>query len=442
MTLAEATRKAGVIGSGGAGFPTHVKLERPVEDVIVNGAECEPLLYSDQVVMETRTDRVMAGLRLVLSDFARRGVEPKATICVKGKYKKSVAAFRAAIGRDEPIRVLELENVYPSGDEQFLVYEATGRIVPEVGIPPMVNALVMNVGTLAQVAEAQDGRPVTERMMTIGGEVENPFVAPVPVGTPFSAILQAAMPKIEDYVLLVNGPMMGRITEDHEEVTTKTMGGLFVLPRRQSHVSRMSRPLSTEIRLSKSVCEVCRYCTDFCPRFLLGHGLEPHKVMRVINYDRDLDTKTITSAWLCCECGVCDLWACPMFLSPRVIFRQFKKRLAAAGIRNPHNNADVTVDHYRKFRGIPTDRLTKRLGLSMYDHRPQSQAPRVEPNKARIRLDQHVGAPAEPMVQQGQKVARGQMIGAIPEGKLGAAYHASIEVRVSQVTEQSITIER
>ncbi|MDH5508724.1 MAG: 4Fe-4S dicluster domain-containing protein [Nitrospinota bacterium] len=442
MILAAAAREAGVIGAGGAGFPTHVKLARPVEDVIVNGAECEPLLFSDQVVMETMTARVMAGLRLVLADFSGRGVAPRATICVKKKYIKAVAAFRDAIRAEEPIRVLELENVYPSGDEQFLVYEATGRVVPEGGIPPMVNALVMNVGTLVQVADANDGKPVTERMMTVGGEVENPFVAPVPVGTPFDAILKAAKAKIDDYVLLVNGPMMGRITGDTTEVTTKTMGGLFVLPRRQSHVSRMSRSLSTEIRLSKSVCEVCRYCTDFCPRYLLGHGLEPHKVMRVINYDRDLETKTITSAWLCCECGVCDLWACPMFLSPRIIFRQFKKRLAVAGIKNPHAASELTVDHYRKFRGIPTDRLTKRLGLSIYDIRPESMTGGVETGRVRIRLDQHVGAPSAPMVKAGQNVTRGQMIGAIPEGKLGAVYHASIDGKVSQVTDKFITIEQ
>jgi Na+-translocating ferredoxin:NAD+ oxidoreductase RnfC subunit len=442
MTLGEAVRRAGVIGAGGAGFPTHVKLERPVEDVIVNGAECEPLMFSDQALMETKADRVIAGLRLVLDDFAKRGVNPKAAVCAKKKYKTAIAALGAAIGQDRRIRILELENVYPSGDEQFLVYEATGRIVPEGGIPPMVNALVMNVGTLAQVATADEGKPVTERLVTIGGEVENPCVASVPVGTPFSAILAAAKPSIEDYVLLVNGPMMGRITADASDVTTKTMGGLFVLPRRQSHVSRMSRPLTAEIKLSKAVCEACRYCTDFCPRFLLGHGLEPHKVMRVINYDRDLDTKTITSAWLCCECGVCDLWACPMFLSPRIILRQFKRRLAQAGIRNPHNRTDVSVDHYRQFRGIPANRLTQRLGLTKYDVRPVTITARIDPARVRIRLDQHVGAPAEPVVRVGERVAQGRQVAAIPANKLGAAYHASIGGKVTEVTETFIAIEQ
>ena len=441
MTLAEAAKNAGIIGAGGAGFPTHVKLEKPVEDVIVNGAECEPLIFSDQTLMETQADRVTAGLRLVLDDFAKRGVSPKAAICVKKKYKSAIAAFRSAIGADGRIRILELENVYPSGDEQFLVYEATGRIVPEGGIPPMVNALVMNVGTLTQVAAAAEGIPATERLVTVGGEVENPFVAQVPVGTAFSTLIAAAKPAITDYVLLVNGPMMGRISTDENEVTTKTMGGLFVLPRRQSHVSRMNRPVSTEIRISKAACEACRYCTDFCPRYLLGHGLEPHKIMRVINYDRDLDTKTITSAWLCCECGACDLWACPMFLSPRVIFRQFKKRLAQAGIRNPHNRTDLTPDHYRQFRGIPTHRLTQRLGLTKYDVRPPMAAP-VAPGKARIRLDTHVGAPAEPVVAVGQRVALGARVGAIPEKKLGAAYHASIAGKVTEVTDKYVTIEQ
>ncbi|MDH4183608.1 MAG: 4Fe-4S dicluster domain-containing protein [Nitrospinota bacterium] len=442
MNLTEAVKAAGIIGAGGAGFPTHVKLQRPVEDIIVNGAECEPLIFSDQVVMETMARQVLAGLRLVIADFTARGQSPKATICVKKKYKASLAALRAEIREGDPIRILELENVYPSGDEQFLVYEATGRVVPEGGIPPMVNALVMNVGTLAQVAAAADGAPVTERMVTIGGDVENPCVASVPVGTPFSAILQAAKPAIEDYVLLVNGPMMGRLADDMNDVTTKTMSGLFALPRRHSHVSRMRRPLSTEIKISKASCEVCRYCTDFCPRYLLGHGLEPHKIMRVINYDRDLDTKTITSAWLCCECGVCDLWACPMALSPRIIFRQFKRRLAQAGIKNPHDRANTAPDHYRKYRGVPTNRLTQRLGLTAYDKRPGRLAEKIEPQLVRIRLDQHIGAPARPVVAVGEKVEAGQLIGDIPEGKMGARYHASIGGKVARVTDKFITIER
>jgi len=441
MGMAEMARDAGVIGAGGAGFPTHVKLENPVDTVIVNGAECEPMMHGDQQVMESRTADMLGALRAIAAEFEdKRKDKVRAIVGVKKKYKKAIEAIREKIAPDGGVEILELPNVYPAGDEQFLVYEATGRIVPEGGIPPMVSALVVNAGTLVHLSDAMRGRPVTERMMTIGGEVDAPQVVSVPIGTPLSEIVPKLGPKVADYVILVNGPMMGRITENMDEVTTKTMGGLFVLPKKHSHVSRMRRPLSTEIRLSKAACEVCRYCTDFCPRFLQGHALEPHKVMRVINYDRDLDTKTITSAWLCCECGACDLWACPMFLSPRVIFRQFKQKLKEAGIKNPNNRRELEIDPMRKFRGIPAERLTTRLGLSEYDIRPPYAEAVWQTLRVKISLNQHVGAPARPAVAAGDTVEKGQLIADIPEGQLGAAYHASIAGRVSVVKDNYIEI--
>lgn len=439
--IADIAREAGIIGAGGAGFPTHVKLANPVDTVIVNGAECEPLMFGDQYTMETRAGEMIGALRAIIADFAKkRGEKTRAVVGIKRKYKASVKAIRAAIGDGGDIEILELDNVYPAGDEQFLVYEATGRIVPEGGIPPMVGALVMNVGTLVNLAAAMGNKPVTHRLVTLGGAVKNPCVVSLPIGTLFADIAQKMEPLINDYALLVNGPMMGRIATTMDGSTTKTTGGLFVLPKDHSHVRRMTRPLSTEIRIAKSTCEVCRYCTDFCPRYLAGHSLEPHKIMRVINYDRDLDVKTITSAWLCCECGVCDLWACPMFLSPRVIFREFKRRLREAGIKNPHNRSELTADYYRQYRGVPTDRLARRLELSEYDVRPPFNSSPWSVNRVRIALNQHVGAPAVPIVKAGDRVRCGDLIAEIPEGKLGARYHASIDGTVGEVGERGVEI--
>ncbi len=442
-SLADIARDAGIIGAGGAGFPTHVKLLKPVGTIIMNGAECEPLMFGDQFVMETYAELLLRGARLVLEEFnASLDTPARVVICLKRKYERAIEAIRSGIRENEQIEIFELDNIYPSGDEQYLVYEVTGRIVPEGGIPPMVDALVSNVGTLMQLAEAADGKPVTDRYITIGGEVDNPSIAKVPIGAPFSEIIPMAGPKADDYVILVNGPMMGRITTNLDEVTTKTMGGLFLLPKRHSFVSRMSRPLSTEIRISKGVCEACEYCTDFCPRYLQGHALEPHKIMRVINYDRDLDTATITQSALCCECGICDHWACPMALSPRVIYKEFKKRLAEQGIKNPHNRSELTIDEHRQYRGTPTDRLTARLGLTEYDHRPPVVNEGWDVSSVRITLDQHIGAPSQPVVDKGDRVNKGQLIADIPKDALGARYHASIDGKVKQVTDRWIAIER
>lgn len=438
---ARAAREAGVIGSGGAGFPAHVKLEKPVDTVIANGAECEPLLYGDQWLMETRAAEVIAGLRLILDDFESRGGKPvKGVVAVKEKYTAAREALAIAASGDGRISFLPLPNVYPSGDEHFLTFEATGRIVPEGGIPLMVGAVVHNVGTLSQIAQAARGEPVTGRVMTLGGAVDNPMIAEVPIGTPLSHLVAAMRPKVDDYVLLVNGPMMGRIADDSEEPTTKTMGGLFVLPARHPHVMRMKRPLSTEMRISRAACEACRFCTDFCPRALLGHALEPHKIVRVINYDKT-DHATVTSSWLCCECGVCDLWACPMALSPRVIYRAFKKKLKEAGINNTHKRSELTADSYRPFRGVPVERLVARLVLSEFERRPPV-GEIAAPEKVMLRLDQNVGAPSEPVVTKGGKVKKGDVVAEIPQGKLGARVHASIAGTVADVTAKSVVIQR
>lgn len=439
-TLAGFARQAGIIGAGGAGFPTHIKLASAVNTVIVNGAECEPLMCGDLHLMETRADDIVGTLKKVMAEISERtGSEVKGVIGVKKKYENAVTTFKDHAVK-HGVSVLELDNVYPAGDEHYLVFEATGRAVPEGGIPLDVGAVVMNVGTMVNIAEAVNGKPVTERLVTLGGAVDRPKVASIPIGTAFSEIIPRLGVRIDDYVILVNGPMMGRVTEDLSEVVTKTTGGLFVLPKNHSHVMRMTRPLSTEIRIGKSACEVCRYCTDFCPRYLLGHRLEPHKIMRVINYDRDLDSDTITSAWLCCECGLCDLWACPMFLSPRVIYREFKRRLKDAGIKNPHRRAGLKQDFYRPFRGVPADRLMRRLGLCEYDIKPPFDPAPWPVSSVRIHLNQHIGAPAIPVVKHGEKVAKGQLIGEIPDGKLGARYHASIDGTVTAINKSYIEI--
>ena len=441
--LADIAREAGIIGAGGAGFPTHVKLSSKVDSVIINGAECEPLMQGDQYLMESRAESLASTLAAVADDLSSiAGKQVKAVFGVKEKYKKQVALLKDLSKKSGAFTVLELPNVYPAGDEQFLVYEATGRIVPEGGIPLHVGAVVMNVGTLANLADAMDGNSVTHRIVTLGGEIANPQVASIPIGMPLSVIIPMMGPKSEDYAILLNGPMMGRITNDLNEVITKTTGGVFLLPKNHSHVYRMSRPLSTEIRLGKSACEACRYCTDFCPRYLQGHAIEPHKIMRVMNYDRDLDTDTITAAWLCCECGVCDLWACPMFLSPRVFFREFKKRLSAAGIKNPHSNADLSIDYYRQYRGVPADRLLRRLGLSEYEVKSAFNTVSLNVDEVRIPLNQHIGALAAPIVAVGDKVKSGQLVAEIPEGKLGARYHASISGSVAEVNASFIRIKK
>jgi Na+-translocating ferredoxin:NAD+ oxidoreductase RnfC subunit len=267
MTVPEAVKAMGVVGAGGGGFPTHVKLSRRVEVVIANGAECEPLLGNDKLVMEEEAEAVVAGLCLAMeATGARKGV-----IALKGRGSPVEEALRKASQGKEGLSIFSLGDYYPAGDEFLLVREVTGRIVPEGGIPPSVGVVVLNVETLRNIARAVEGKPVIERTLTCQGEVRRPSVLRVRVGTPFEKVLEyCGGATVDDFVLLVGGPMMGLVTTDLKAPVTKTTSGLFVLPRDHVLVQKKTLPLPFIIRQSKTACCQCTYCTEFCPGIFWG----------------------------------------------------------------------------------------------------------------------------------------------------------------------------
>jgi RnfABCDGE-type electron transport complex C subunit len=440
-------KDAGVVGAGGAGFPTHVKIAAQVDTVIGNGAECDPLLRSDQQLMANRAPEVIEGLRLVMqASGAERGV-----IALKREYTRAVAALQRATRHDENISLHLMESHYPAGDEFVLVYEVTGRLVPEAGLPLHVGCIVQNVGTLFNIARAQKGIPVTHRLLTVTGAVNEPKTLNLPIGTPIGeAVAWAGGIKIprwttrseEDYAVVVGGPMMGWLAQSLSEPITKTTTGLIVLPRNSPVVRSLGRPLGSWVKRGRSTCDQCRDCTDLCPRYLLGHDLEPHKVMRSINYGLTEPTAIITAAVLCCECRLCEAYACPLELSPMAYYKEIKRQLAAQGWENViHKRSDLTPHPMREYRRVPMERLVARLGLTEYE---KCSCPLDErehqPKHVTIPLKQHIGATSRPVVKVSDGVQRGDLIARISEGKLGANVHASISGRVEAVTGEHIVI--
>ncbi|MDQ7822129.1 MAG: SLBB domain-containing protein [Candidatus Eremiobacteraeota bacterium] len=434
--LVEKVKSAGVVGAGGAGFPTHVKYQAKVEYVIANGAECEPLLYCDQSLMALEAEKIVAGLRLAVEQ-----VQAKAGfIALKAKYRSAKGALEKAIKGCANIHLHTMESFYPAGDEQVLVYEVLGRVVPEGGIPLQVGVVVNNVATLVNVAQAHEGIAVTRRWLTIHGEVKNPLTCELPVGTLIGeAIALAGGALTDDYTILVGGPMMGVVGSDNDPVT-KTTSGILVLPPEHPHILRKVQHPNGILRRSKASCDQCMYCTELCPRYLLGHAMKPHLIMRSIPYGI-ADSTIATSSYLCCECGLCTFYACPLFLSPGMINAMLKKELGGKNVKNPHRRADVSPYPFRDERKISTRRLLERIGLSRYD----APAPFVRtdymPTRVRIPLKQHLGAPALPAVKAGAMVREGDLVGEIPEGKLSARVHASIPGMVMEA-EGEIVIER
>jgi Na+-translocating ferredoxin:NAD+ oxidoreductase RnfC subunit len=448
-------REAGVAGAGGAGFPTHVKLSASVDTVIGNGAECEPLLTCDQSIMAARAADVVTGLRLAMeATGAASGI-----IALKAEYRDAVTALRRELSRASVgpgIRLHYLAPVYPAGDEHVLVYEVMRRLVPEAGLPLNVGVVVQNVGTLAQIAAAVRGEPVTHRWLTIAGEVNEPKTVRVPVGTSIAdaialagglrgprgrtaPVREASMSAQGDLAVVTGGPMMGKIAWDVQEPVNKTTSGILVLKRSGNVIRYLATPAKNWVRRGRSTCDQCRDCTELCPRYLLGHSLQPHEVMRSINYGLTAKPEIVTRAVLCCECRLCEAFACPLELSPMAYYRSIKQELAASGWRNTqHRRADLNPVANRDYRLIPAHRLLQHLGLSEYERQGapldlRSCSPLVV--TIPLRLPLAAAAPAIPLVAVGDRVHQGQLLAEIPDGKVGARVHASMDGQVKEIAE-------
>ncbi|MDP3544355.1 MAG: SLBB domain-containing protein, partial [Elusimicrobiota bacterium] len=185
--FARLIREAGVVGAGGAGFPSYVKAASKADTVIVNAAECEPLLQKDQELLARHTEEVLEGLALLMgSTGAARGV-----VAIKDKHPELIAGVESAIKGRPGLEVKRLRDVYPAGDEYCLVYEVTGRLIPAGGIPIQVGVVVNNVETLYNMARAAS-TPVVDTWFTVAGAVRRPCTVKVPIGTSYAEALALA----------------------------------------------------------------------------------------------------------------------------------------------------------------------------------------------------------------------------------------------------------
>jgi Na+-translocating ferredoxin:NAD+ oxidoreductase RnfC subunit len=436
--VAKLAREAGVVGAGGAGFPTHVKLNAHVDYIILNGAECEPLITVDQVLILKDSARLAAMLEEVRKDLGAK----EAIIAIKAKHKEAVKEAENAIKPYPAIRFAPLGDFYPAGDEFVLVYETTERQIPHGGLPLEVGVVVLNVETLWNLAEAREGIPVTRKWVTVSGAVNIPGTLHVPLGTSIKELIElAGGPTVSDYEIINGGPMMGKLVTNIKEPVVKTTKGLLVLPKTNPVIQNRIRPLSAILRQAQSLCCQCQMCTDLCPRNLLGYKINPNKTILSASYKWQLSRSQITESFLCSECGVCDLYACPMGLSPRRINQALKGELVRQGIKNPYKGSKAFVNPWRSFRRIPTKRLISRLDLASY-HTPESiREIDIRPDIVEIPLKQHVGVPARPIVFPGDRVEVGQLIAEIPEeGKLSSNLFASVSGVITEVTEEKILI--
>ncbi len=432
-------REAGVIGAGGGGFPSYKKLTAPVEHIIANGVECEPLLYKDREVMLQETERMMHGLDLVHELTGASNV----TIAIKNK-NKDAAEFIKPMANKRGYKIFITKNVYPAGDEYILVYDITGRRIPPNGIPLMVGCLVNNVETLVNISYASEDIPVTEKYITVAGAVKNPVTVKVPVGASFSDCFELAGGfTTNSPVILTGGVMMGGVETDISLPVGKTLGGLIALPSDHTLAVRKSSPQKVYNKTGHSTCDQCSFCTQLCPRYILGYPIQPHLVMRALQMTGE--AKEMLNMWAaaCCECNVCSLFACPEKLDPKNIcadnklrFREEKKGFTKAQMEEAFRD----VHPAREGREIPISNLYQRLGLKPYDRKAEFISFNNKIRQVNIPLKYNFGKAGEPVVRAGTRVRAGQLIASPAENDPGVPVHSSIDGIVKSVGQGNIII--
>ena len=392
--LQDIIQQNGVVGAGGAGFPTYMKLTDKANTILMNCAECEPLLKLHRQLLEKHAYEIMKTFHMIQETVGAS----EAIIGIKKSYVQTIHALNQHIEEFPGMRLHLLDEVYPMGDEVVLIYEATGRVVRPGGLPIEQGVAVFNVETVYNVYRAvEEKQPVTDKYVSVVAEVSDPVTVRVPLGCTLEEVVaQAGSTTVKDPVYFVGGPMMGRIGNGSDPVT-KTTNAILVLPKDHLIVAKKQRTSSIDLKRAASICCQCNTCTDLCPRHNLGHPIDPAKFMRAASNNdfRDLNP--------------------PQGVQPK------------------------PVQESREYRKVPEERLMARLGLTRYDKDAPLKEELVQVKKVRILLSQHIGAPAQAVVKAGDEVTRGQMI-AQPAQGLSVGIHASVSGKVTEVTDRYIII--
>ena len=296
-------REAGIVGMGGATFPTYVKLGgQGVDTVIVNAGECEPYITSDDRLCREEPEKVVEGLKIVMKVFGLK----EGHIGIEDNKPEAIAALNAAANNGVVVDALPAK--YPQGAEKQLIYAVTGREVPSGALPASVGCCVLNAATIKAIYDAvYEGMPLIKRIVTVSGDVlMEPKNLLVPIGTSFDALIEACGYKANPYKVLSGGPMMGAAQYDLSVPTIKGVNAITVLG------------IQNKYDVEDSRCLRCGKCIDACPM----------KLMPVLMYkaiqSNDVQEMKDNNMMDCIECGSC-AYTCPASVPLVLGFRVAKQ---------------------------------------------------------------------------------------------------------------------
>lgn len=435
--LIQIAKESGVAGAGGAGFPTYGKMDKRAKTIILNCAECEPLLKLHRQLLEKHAYEILHTLTLMAEAMESEHV----IVGVKEAYKETVGALQANIDFFPLVSLSLLPQMYPAGDEVVLIYEATGKVVPPGSIPIQTGVAVFNVETIYNISQALDNKkPVTKKYITITGAVKYPITRVVPIGMSVEEVVKLAGGVTTEHpVYIMGGPMTGPIVTKYDAVT-KTSNAVLVLDENHPVILQKKKNSKISLKRAMASCCQCQMCTDLCPRNLLGHPITPHLFMRAATSGNTKDIKPFLDTMFCSSCGLCEMYSCMQGLSPSSLIGEYKSGLRAAGAAIPQGIEAAPVVKARPYRKVPINRLRARLGLEQYDAAAPLDETEVTAKEVRIQLRQHIGAPAEAIVQSGDIVKAGQIVGNYKADALSLPVHASIDGRVFAVNAKEVVI--
>ena len=434
--LSNILQQNGIVGAGGAGFPTYAKLNENAETLILNCAECEPLLRLHRQLLEKYAQEIVETFHLIGQAVGAKEL----VIGIKKAYTKTIDALNGVIGAYPEVRLGLLDEVYPAGDEVVLIYEVTKKVVRPGGLPIEQGVAVFNVETVYNTYRAiNQSTPVVDKLVSVVAEVDHPVTVRVPIGTTIEDTVKLAGGlTTKNPVYFIGGPMMGFIGSGSLPVT-KTTNAVLVLPEEHLIIQKKRKKTSIDLKRAAACCCQCSMCTDLCPRNRLGHPIQPHLFMRAATCKDVQEPNIFVNTMFCSSCGLCEMYSCMQGLSPRTLMAEYKAGLRANGLRPPKVEAKP-VGPEREYRKVPMERLMARLDLTKYNKEAPLDESVVPVSKVKIMLSQHIGAPAAAIVKQGDKVTKGQMI-AEPAKGLSVGIHASIDGVVSEVTDKYVIIE-